>query len=121
VIKKAAQIADLMTGEDVEEDLRVLREAKHATHHIYDTKLQRLVPVSDHKTRLAATTLSRAYHEGKPIERSITAHGDFDDLAEMQRRLQGSPEVKRCLPDSLQKAVGQEIPSTLPDATREEG
>ncbi len=29
----------------------------------------------------------------------------FDDLAEMQRRLQGSPEAKRCLPDSLQKTV----------------
>jgi hypothetical protein len=109
-----------MTGEDVGEDLRVLREAKRATHHIHDTKLQRLVPVPDHKTRLAATTLSRAYHEGKPIERSVALAGDFDDLAEMQRCLQGSPEAKRCLPDSLQKAVGQDIPSALPDAARED-
>jgi hypothetical protein len=63
VVKKAAQIADLMTGEDVEADLKVLRDAKKATHHIYDTKKKKLVKVPDHKTRLAATTLSRAYHE----------------------------------------------------------
>jgi hypothetical protein len=121
IVKKAAQIADLMTGEDVEEDLRVLRDAKHATHHVYDTKKKCLVSVPDHKTRLAATTLSRAYHEGKPVERSVALTGDFDDLAEMQRRL----EVvrNRGLPDSLQKTVqrGQEIPPALPDATTEEG
>jgi len=69
VYKKAAQIADLMTGEDVEADLKVLRDAKKATHHVYDTKKKKLVKVPDHKTRLAATTLSRAYHEGKPVER----------------------------------------------------
>jgi hypothetical protein len=39
-----------MTGDDVEEDLRVLREAKHATHHVYDTKKGKLVKVPDHKT-----------------------------------------------------------------------
>jgi hypothetical protein len=83
VVKKAAQIADLMTGEDVEADLKVLRDAKKATHHIYDTKKKKLVKVPDHKTRLAATTLSRAYHEGKPVERSISLQGDVDDFAAM--------------------------------------
>jgi hypothetical protein len=42
VIKKAAQIADLMTSEDVEQDLKVLRDAKKATHHVYDTRKKRL-------------------------------------------------------------------------------
>jgi hypothetical protein len=65
VYKKAAQITDLMTGEDVETDLKVLRDAKKACHHVYDTKKKKLVKVPDHKTRLAATTLSRAYHERK--------------------------------------------------------
>jgi hypothetical protein len=56
VYKKAAQIADLMTGEDVEAHLKVLRDAKKACHHIYDTK-KKLVKVPDHKTRLAANNI----------------------------------------------------------------
>src|SRR4029077_12238729 len=83
VYKKAAQIADLMTGEDVEADLRVLRDAKKAYHHVYDTKTKRLKKVPDHKTRLAATTLSRAYHEGKPVERSIAANVQFESIQEL--------------------------------------
>jgi hypothetical protein len=55
-----------MTDEDVEADLKVLRDAKKACHRVYDTKKKKLVKVPDHKTRLAATTLSRAYHEENP-------------------------------------------------------
>jgi uncharacterized protein (DUF58 family) len=104
IYKKAAQIADLMTNEDVEEDLRVLRQAKNATHHVYDTKLKTLVKVPDHKTRLAATTLSRAYHEGKPIERSMSATGTFEDLVELQKRVEQSQAFKQ-LTESSQKPV----------------
>jgi hypothetical protein len=114
IYKKAAQIADLMTGQDIEDDLRVLREAKHATHHIYDTKLQRLVPVPDHKTRLAATTLSRAYHEGKPVERSISATGNFEDLASLQQRVAQSPAFKQLIESSQKTVEGKVIPPALP-------
>lgn len=111
VIKKAAQIADLMTGQDVEDDLRVLREAKLATHFVYSTERKSLVEAPDHKTRLAATTLSRAYHEGKPVERSITAHVDTDDF---ERMLEVAREVQA---QSLQKTVqGKEIPPAIEDS-----
>jgi hypothetical protein len=53
-------------------------------------KLLRVEVVPEHKTRLAATTLSRAYHEGKPLEKSISLHGDVEDFAEMIERLQQS-------------------------------
>jgi hypothetical protein len=113
VIKKAAQIADLMTNEDVEADLKVLRDAKKATHHVYDTKKKKLVKVPDHKTRLAATTLSRAYHEGKPVERSISATGKFEDLLELQERVSQSQVFKQI---TSQKAVlGKEITPALQD------
>jgi hypothetical protein len=95
IVKKAAQIADLMTGEDVEEDLRVLREAKNATHRVYDAKVKAVVQEPDHKIRLAATTLSRAYHEGKPVERVITVHGDAEDFGAMLKRYRESPEAAR--------------------------
>jgi ribosomal protein L22 len=116
VYKKAAQIADLMSGEDVEADLKVLREAKKATHHIYDTKKKKLVKVPDHKTRLAATTLSRAYHEGKPVERTISVHGDVDDFAAMLEKARQSPAAL----DWLQKTVeGKEILDMIEDSPRE--
>jgi hypothetical protein len=80
-----------MTGEDVEADLKVLRDAKKACHHVYDTKKKKLVKVPEHKTRLAATTLSRAYHEGKPIERKEALHGDVADFPSLVEKLKQSP------------------------------
>jgi len=113
VYKKAAQIADLMTGEDVEADLKVLRDAKKACHHVYDTKKKKLVKVPDHKTRLAATTLSRAYHEGKPVERSISAHGDAKDFAELLKKLQAS-ESHQALESSQKTVDCKEVTPALP-------
>jgi hypothetical protein len=113
VYKKAAQIADLMTGEDVEADLKVLRDAKKATHHVYDTKKKKLVKVPDHKTRLAATTLSRAYHEGKPVERSISLQGDVDDFAAMLEKARQSPAFLASLQDTVR---GKEIAPSLQES-----
>jgi len=38
-----------MTGEDVAADLKVLRDARKACHHVYDTKKKKLVKVPDTK------------------------------------------------------------------------
>jgi hypothetical protein len=114
VYKKAAQIADLMTGEDVEADLKVLRDAKKACHHVYDTKKKKLVKVPDHKTRLAATTLSRAYHEGKPIERKEVLHGDVNDFPSLLAKLNASPAFQ-ALENSSPKTV-ESIPGPSPEA-----
>lgn len=43
VMRKAASIADLMTGDDLEEDLRVVREAKNACHRMFDLEQKRVV------------------------------------------------------------------------------
>jgi hypothetical protein len=121
VYKKAAQIADLMTGEDVEADLKVLRDARKACHHVYDTKKKKLVKVPDHKTRLAATTLSRAYHEGKPVERSINANADLNKFPDLLKRLQNSPAY-HALKASLQKPVDcKEVTPALPPHDAETG
>ena len=102
-----------MTGEDVEADLKVLRDAKKACHHVYDTKKKKLVKVPDHKTRLAATTLSRAYHEGKPLEKSISLKGDLEDFPAMLAKLKQSSIYQEKF--SEQKTVeGKEIPPALP-------
>ena len=103
-----------MTGEDVEADLKVLRQAKKAYHHVYDTKTKQLKKVPDHKTRLAATTLSRAYHEGKPVERSISANVHFESIEELQAKLNQSPAFLEHI--SSQKTVeAKEIVPALPE------
>ena len=115
VFKKAAQIADLMIGEDVEQDLKVLRDAKKATHHVYDTKTKKLKKVPDHKTRLAATTLSRAYHEGKPVERSIAANVQFESIQELQAKLRQSPAFLEHI-SSQNALLAKDIIPALPEA-----
>jgi len=88
-----------MTGEDIAADLKVLRDARKATHHVYDTTKKKLVKVPDHKTRLAATTLSRAYHEGRPVEKVITVRGSVDDFQAMVAKY---AQLEK---ESLQKTV----------------
>jgi hypothetical protein len=89
-----AKAALLVTGEDVEADLKVLRDARKTFHHVYDMK-KKLVKVPDHKTKLAAITLSRAYYEGKPCpeinqrprqpERHERAASKTSDIASLSR------------------------------------
>ena len=89
---------------------KVLRDAKKACYHVYDMKKKKLVKVPDHKTRLAATTLSKAYHEGKPIERTISVSGDFEDLQSLLEAMKQWPAAQA----SLQKRVeGKEIQPAL--------
>jgi hypothetical protein len=99
VIRRAKSIAELLTEDDQEENLRVIREAKNACH-VYITKKGE-VHVPDHKTRLAAVALDLAYSEGKPVEKSITVSGDFEDLQSLLEAMKQSPAAQA----SLQKHV----------------
>jgi|SRR5581483_10987278 len=111
VIKKAKSIADLLTEDDQEENLRVIREAKNAVHRIYDKDSKSLVEVPDHKTRLAAVTLDLAYREGTPVARSISATGSLRDMKELLDRTDSSPAYL----ESLQKELeGKEVTLALP-------
>lgn len=116
VMRKAACLAELMTGDDLEVDLRVIREAKNAVHRIYDKDLNRLVEVPDHKTRLAAVAFSRAYGEGLPVTRqmSVTAEVQMTPEEAMER-LRQSPAamafLERMEADSAPpRARGEELP-----------
>jgi peptidyl-tRNA hydrolase len=112
IIKKAASITELLTEHDQQENLRVIRQAKKATHRIYDGEQKRLIEAPDHKTRLAAVALDLAYREGKPVERSISATGDLNKFPELLERLRHCESYQ----ESLQKPVlGNEIAPTLPE------
>jgi hypothetical protein len=99
VIKKSIAVADLMTGEDTEEDYRILCEAKRATHRVFNLETKKMEEVPDWKTRLAAFALSRAYHEGKPVERQIQVTAKYEDLSDLLARVRASPEARRELGD----------------------
>jgi hypothetical protein len=117
VIKKAISISELITEEDQAASLRVLREAKKATHRIFDPATKQLIEVPDHKTRLAAITLELAYTEGRPVARQVQMSGKFEDLQALVERMEHSPAFQR----SLQKTMeSKEIPPVLPDAAMEE-
>ena len=100
IVKKAAQIGDLLTAEDQEENLRVIREAKLATHRIYDAEQKRLIQVPDHKTRLAAVALDLSYREGRPVEKSqsVVVHGSTEDFKQLLESIKQSPAALRGIP-----------------------
>jgi hypothetical protein len=97
VIKKAMSISELLTDQDRAASVRVLREAKAATHRVFDPATKQLIEVPDHKTRLAAVTLELAYSEGRPIERQMSLSGKFEDLAVLQERLMQSPTFRQII------------------------
>jgi hypothetical protein len=97
VIKKAITISELLTEQDQADNVRVLREAKMATHRIFDPATKQLIEVPDHKTRLAAITLELAYTEGRPVERQVQLSGDFEDLQSLLDAMKHSPAAQESL------------------------
>lgn len=111
IIKKAASITELLTEHDQQENLRVIREAKKATHRIYDGEQKRLIEAPDHKMRLAAVALDLAYREGKPVERSVGVHADAKDFPKMVQLLSSSPAF---LEDELCEQKALELKQSTP-------
>jgi hypothetical protein len=117
VIKEAISISQLLTERDQAANVRVLREAKAATHRVFDPATKQLLEVPDHKTRLAAITLELAYTEGRPVERQLSLNADADDF---EKVLEIARQV--AARESLQKIVqGKEIPPALPCVARKDG
>jgi hypothetical protein len=111
VIKKAVSIAELLTREDQEENLRVIREAKKATHHVFNTETKKLELVPDHKTRLAAVVLDLGYSEGKPVDRQLNLNVKYDELSEDLKLLKNSPAGRRFMESigMVQKSGGERV------------
>jgi hypothetical protein len=105
IVKKAASISELLTENDQKQNLRVIREAKKATHRIYDTEQKRLIEVPDHKMRLAAVALDLAYREGKPVERQIQVQDSYKEISVVLQELKQSPEARRLLSPALFEAL----------------
>jgi len=109
ILRKAAILSDLITEEDLEQDAQVIRDACDAMHHIFDPKLKCMVSVPDHRTRLAAVTLRRAYVEGTPVHREIKFTKEFRSVDENLATLRESPEGMRTLRALSALGVGLEI------------
>ena len=97
IMRRSAALADQLSEQDVQDDARVIREAANATIIAYDPHLKKHVERPDHKTRLAATTLRRAYHEGLPVKREISLQANFESGESVIERIKASPEAMRML------------------------
>ena len=121
VVRAAARLADLCTTEDLETDARVIREATTATLKRWDQDSKRLIVEPDHKTRLAATTLRRAYVEGTPVKREIVLTSTFVSAEEIIEQLRQSPEARRTMPELLSEPLTIEGEfNTMPDNVKSE-
>ena len=107
VVKMAARLADLCTQQDLEDDARVIREATLATHHCFNVETKKMETVPDHKTRLAATTLRRAYVEGLPDRKVSVVVNDAETAAEVVDRIRNSPEMLAALRTMAAHGLGQ--------------
>jgi hypothetical protein len=113
ILRLSKRLADLCTGEDLEADARILREATNATLRIYDlpTKSWHIFP--DHKTRLAAVALRRAYVEGTPVKREISITSNFVSAEELLAKMRESPEALRRFPELAEpKTIEMDVQET---------
>jgi hypothetical protein len=115
IIKLAEKLIDMLEPHR-REAIQVWIDGMRATKPIYEKGI-RVGEEPDWKERRENAAMIIAYLEGKPVERSVAASGDFEDLQSLLEAMKHSPASQA----SLQKAVeGKEIPPALPDATRQE-
>jgi hypothetical protein len=115
VVRKAAQLADLMTDQDREDDARVIREAKNACTRMYDVDQRKFVEFPDHRIRLAAATLSRAYDEGTPIHRQVIAAKHITSSDELIEKVRNSPALAQTIKALQSRGVQVEADGRLID------
>jgi hypothetical protein len=107
IVRRSAKLSALITDDDVAESMEVIRQAKRATTRFYDQNEKRIVEHPDCKTRLAATTLERAYDEGLPDRKVSVVVNDAETAAEVVDRIRNSPEMLAALRTMAAHGMGQ--------------
>jgi hypothetical protein len=98
-----------------EKGQRELREAKNACTRSYDLETKEFTEYPDHKTRLAAATLSRAYDEGTPVQRQVIVAKTFRSAEETVSKLRQSPELIQALKSLTEAGVELEVDGQVID------
>lgn len=113
ILRVSKRLADLCSGEDLEADAQIIRDATSATLRIYDLPKKTWIVIPDHKTRLAAVTLRRAYAEGLPVKREIVMSSTFVSAEEILERMRQSPEALRRFPEIAEpKTIEMDVQET---------
>jgi hypothetical protein len=117
--KKLASVLKQFPQGAVKKAIDVLEGQLKATKQIWDVNAKVMVDIPDEKIRQDAALAILAYEWGTPVQRSISAHADFEDLGSLLEAMRQSPASQ----DSLQKTVekGKEVRPELPYSAREEG
>lgn len=97
IVRASASIAAMITNEDREKAIQVIREAMNATVWVYDPGTRRHIHSPDWKTRLAAVTLGLAYGEGLPVKRIAAVVHDHTTPEDRLRAFQDSPQMTNAI------------------------
>jgi hypothetical protein len=109
-VRKAVNLAEVISDEHVEAASKAILEATRASGRMWDSDAKAIVETPDHRTRLAAGTLILAYRLGTPLQRqSVEIGGQTEEetQAAVDRALQ-SPALLRHI-ERLKRVTGQVI------------
>lgn len=116
IIKLAETLIDMLEPHR-KEAIQVWIDGMRATKPIYEKGI-RVGEEPDWKERRENAALIIAYLEGKPIEKQIQAHADFEDLGSLLQAMRHSPASQASLRKTLQD---NETAPALTDATKDDG
>jgi hypothetical protein len=112
--KKLIELLKDIPDEYLDRALRRLGEQLNATKKMWDVNAKCLIDIPDEKIRQDAALAILAYKWGRPVERQISASGDFKDFPDLVNRLNSSAAFRESYA-SLEKPVeGKEVTSALP-------
>ncbi len=99
--RKLNELLNDIPDDYLDQALRRLGEQLNATKKMWDVNAKCLINIPDERIRQDAAAMILAYKWGKPVERSITAHGDMDDFAAMLEKARQSPAALEALQNTV--------------------
>ena len=105
VEKIAANLADVLTEEDLERVAKVYRDALGAKQRFWieegkdesGKSIGHWEWQDDHKTRIQAANMIAAYKEGLPVQRQMVLTKAFESAEETIKKIKDSPELLKAL------------------------
>ena len=105
VEKIAANLADVLTEEDLERVAKVYRDALGAKQRFwidegkdeFGKSIGHWEWQDDHKTRIQAANMIAAYKEGLPVQRQVVLTKAFESAEETIKKIKDSPELIKAI------------------------
>ena len=128
VEKIAANLADVLTEEDLERVAKVYRDALGAKQRFwidegkdeFGRSIGHWEWQDDHKTRIQAANMIAAYKEGLPVQRQVVLTKAFESADEMLAKIKASPEALKAIQTLQGGGISLEAGGEIIDIESEE-